>query len=58
MTITITYYNALGEVIGTVVGNTESAANVARDLITVGGAIGAPLTCNAEALYTTLTANL
>lgn len=57
-TITITYYNLLGEVIDTITLNTEVAANVARDLITVGGDDGAPLTCNNDAAYTTLTAVL
>jgi hypothetical protein len=51
--ILITYYNALGAVIGTVTGS-EQEANGARDLITVAGE-GA-LTCNDEATYTTLTA--
>lgn len=53
--ILITYYNSLGEVIGTATG-TEGAANGARDLITVAGTGGAALECNADAEYTTITA--
>lgn len=53
--IVLTYYNALGEVIGTETV-TEVTANSGRDLITVGGVGGAELTCNTEAEFTTIKA--